>query len=164
MNAEYDQTPEITLRPETAGDEALLYELYADTRAEEMAMVKWDHATREAFVRMQFIAQRKGYREMFPQAAFSMILAGQQSIGRMVVNRNDGEMRLVDLVLLPAFRGRGIGTHLLTDLCAEADASKKPVRLHVLRNSPAKRLYERLGFCPSGETGFYEEMERHAKT
>ena len=163
MNTEQSAVGEITLRPESAGDEALLYQLYADTRAEEMAMVNWDPATKETFVRMQFMAQRKGYREMFPQAAFSIILAGGQPIGRIVVNRARDEIRLVDLVLQPGCRGRGVGTRLLSGLCSEADAAKKPLRLHVLRGNRARRLYERSGFGPKGETGAYEEMERPAK-
>ena len=163
MNAEHDPAQEITLRAERAQDEALLYQLYADTRAEELAALDWDPAAREAFVRMQFLAQRKGYRDMFPNAAFSIILAGGQPIGRIVVNRKDDEVRLVDLVLLPPFRNRGIGTQLLAGLCAEAATTNKPLRLHVLRGSRARRFYERLEFYKTGDTGVYEEMERRAK-
>lgn len=163
MNTE-SAAGEISLRPETPADEALLYELYADTRAGEMAMVNWDSALKEAFVRMQFVAQRKGYREMFPRAAFSIILEAGQPIGRMVVDRAAGEIRLVDLVLQPACRGRGLGTRLLSGLCSEADTEKKPLRLHVLRGNRARRLYERLGFFPKNQTEAYEEMERPART
>ena len=59
-----------------------MYHLYADTRAEELAALNWDPARRETFVRMQFTAQRKGYRDMFPNAAFSMVQAGGQAIGQ----------------------------------------------------------------------------------
>jgi len=48
---------------------------------------------------------------------------------------------------------------LLKDLLKEAAAASKPVKLHVLSNSPALRLYERLGFSPIGGDGVYLEMK-----
>jgi len=101
---------------------------------------------------------------MFPHAAFCIILEGSKPIGRMVVNRAEDEIRLVDLVLQPGCRGRGVGTCLLSGLCSEADAGKKPLRLHVLRGNRARRLYERFGFVPKSELEAYEEMERPART
>jgi GNAT superfamily N-acetyltransferase len=162
MSSDPETTPLITLRPESAEDEAQLYELYADTRAEELAGLGWDSATRTAFLTMQFRAQRQGYRNMFPQGAFSMIVADGRPIGRIVVNRNEDEIRVVDIVLQAPYRGRGIGTRLLAGLCAEAAAGKKPLRLHVLKDERAKRLYERLGFNQTDDMGMYEQMEWRA--
>ena len=59
-----------------------------------------------------------------------------------------------------AARGRGIGTALVTELFAEADASGRSVSIHVETNNPARRLYERLGFQDVGEHGVYVLMER----
>jgi len=63
-------------------------------------------------------------------------------------------------VLMPAQRGQGIGSSLLAAVVAEADAEVLPVRLHVEPWSPAKRLYERLGFRTLQVNGIYELMER----
>ncbi len=60
---------------------------------------------------------------------------------------------------MPEFRGRGIGTALVTELFAEADASGRSVSIHVESNNPARRLYERLGFQDVGEHGVYKLME-----
>jgi predicted GNAT family acetyltransferase len=38
--------------------------------------------------------------------------------------------------------------------------SGKPVVLTVLKNNPARRLYERLGFAVAGEAGVKLEMRR----
>jgi ribosomal protein S18 acetylase RimI-like enzyme len=43
-------------------------------------------------------------------------------------------------------QNRGIGTAILRSLQARAAAAKRPLRLNVLVNNPARRLYERLGF------------------
>ena len=67
----------------------------------------------------------------------------------------------IDIALLPAFRGRGIGSALITGLFAEADGALLPVRIHVEHANPAQRLYQRLGFAFAGEAGgVYRLMER----
>ena len=52
----FEQTG-ITLRAVAPEDEPFLAELYASTRADEMALVDWDAATKQAFLRQQFEAQ-----------------------------------------------------------------------------------------------------------
>jgi ribosomal protein S18 acetylase RimI-like enzyme len=48
---------------------------------------------------------------------------------------------------------------LLKRILDEAGAAGKAVRIHVERNNPAMRLYERLGFQPVEEHGIYWLME-----
>src|SRR4051812_19114238 len=62
--------PGISLRPITDADLSFLYKVYASTRAQEMALVPWSDAQKQAFVRMQFEAQHKYYREQFTTASF----------------------------------------------------------------------------------------------
>jgi len=62
--------------------------------------------------------------------------------------------------LLPAHRNQGTGSALLNDILAEATAVTQPVRLHVERFNPARRLYERLGFTVIGEGPIYLELEK----
>ena len=47
--------------------------------------------------------------------------------------------------VLPSFRGRGIGTGLLTKLLEQAPCDR--IGLSVQNSNPAKRLYERTGFA-----------------
>jgi predicted GNAT family acetyltransferase len=66
----------------------------------------------------------------------------------------------VDIALTPPYRGRGLGTRLLRGLIAEAEQSGRPLSLHVETHNPARRLYERLGFRPAGDSGeVYLRME-----
>ena len=149
----------ISLRPECAGDASFLVELYATTRADELNQTGWDAVTKAAFVKMQFNSMRQGYAAMFPDARFDVILFQQKPAGRLVVNRTDHEIRIVDIALLPAFRSRGIGTFLLQQLFSEAGRDGKPLRLHVLKSSGAAHFYERLGFRRGVEEGPYLKME-----
>lgn len=148
---------DIVLRPESAGDDALLFTLYASTRERELALTGWDEKQRQEFLRFQFAAMRAGYASAFPDAQFSIIQAGGQPIGRMVVHRAPEEMTLVDIVLLPQWRRRGIGTELLRRLMAEAAAKKNEINLHVFRSdADAARFYERLGFVKISEEGLHD--------
>jgi ribosomal protein S18 acetylase RimI-like enzyme len=152
----------ITLRPERPGDEAFLREVYGSTRQEELEASGMPLEMRAAFLDMQFKAQQQGYHSTFPQAEFQVIMLGNQAVGRMVVNRNVEELRLVDIALLPEHRNRGIGTALIQKLSTEATATGQPLRLSVIKGQRAFRLYQRLGFARTGESGGRDLMEWRA--
>jgi hypothetical protein len=84
-----EQTATYTLRPVQEADEALLLELYSSTRADEMALVPWDAAQKQAFLQMQFSAQQMHYRNYFPHATHDVIVTDGQPVGRLYVDRRD---------------------------------------------------------------------------
>ena len=146
---------QITLRPESGADSDFLFRLFASTREEEMNMVPWTLEQKNAFLRMQFQAQTTHYHQHFADAAFMVILYDTHPAGRLCVCRREQEIHVVDIALLREFRNAGIATRLLKDLLAEAETCKKRVTMYVLRNSPALRLYERLGFRVTDNGGVY---------
>jgi ribosomal protein S18 acetylase RimI-like enzyme len=150
----------VHLRPARDADRAFLVELYARTREEELEQVEWDPGMRRAFVEQQFAAQDAHYRGNYPGATLDVIEVDGSLAGRLYVHRGPSDIRIMDIALAPAFRGRGIGTQLLRDLMAEADASGRKLSIHVEVNNPARALYDRLGFRPAGEHGVYVLMER----
>ncbi len=75
------------------------------------------------------------------------------------MDRREDEIHLVDIALLPAARGRGIGCALIVELCREGARGGRPVRLRVERRNPALRLYRRLGFVEVGDECVYALME-----
>ncbi|HVT19106.1 MAG TPA: GNAT family N-acetyltransferase [Thermoanaerobaculia bacterium] len=151
--------PRLTLRPIVLDDLPFLYEVYAGTRAEEMAAVPWSEEQKQAFLRMQFDLQRRFYEENFPDAEYSIVLLDGRPAGRLYVHRRPDEIRLIDIALLPEHRGAGHGTALLRRLFGEATAAGKPLRIHVERFNPALRLYQRLGFTQIADQGVYLLME-----
>lgn len=150
----------MVLRPAGDGDRAFLAEVYASTRADELAMVPWSDEQKAAFLAHQFEAQDTHYRAHYDGAAFDVIEVDGERAGRLYVHRGAREIRIVDIALAPAFRGRGLGTGLLRALIAEADGGGRTLSIHVEMNNRARRLYERLGFRPVGEHGPYVLMNR----
>lgn len=151
--------PDVTLRPETPADEPLSRAVYAAARADEVARVPWTEEQKAAFLSMQFEAQRAHYREHYADAAFDVVVVDGADAGRLYVGRYDGEVRVIDIALLPEYRGRGVGTGLLTGLLDEARASGRKVVIHVEHENPARSLYDRLGFVPVETVGPYVRME-----
>lgn len=152
----------LSLRPERPEDEPFLREVYASTRQEELEASGLPVAMRAAFLDMQFKAQQQGYRGAYPQAEFHIILLGNQPVGRMAANRAAGELRLIDIALLPEHRNQGIGTTLIQKLSTEAAAAGQPLRLSVVKGQRAVHLYQRLGFAKTGESGWRDLMEWRA--
>ena len=150
----------VGLRLAVSGDESFLEAVYASTRAQEMAIVPWTDEQKQAFVRMQYRAQRQSYQNEFPASQIYVIEQNDRPVGRMIVDRSDARILLMDIALLPEHRNQGLGTALVRDLLNEADCLHKPVRLHVEDFNPAMNLYLRLGFVKTGEAGIYSEMTR----
>lgn len=150
----------LTFRPIRPEDHEFLHRLYASTREEELATVSdWSAEQKAAFVRQQFEAQHHHYQKYYPEASFDLVLEGGEPVGRLYVSRWEREIRLVDVALVPAARGRGLGTELLRELLAEGERTGKAVSIHVERFNPALRLYRRLGFREIEEKGPYFLME-----
>jgi len=152
-------TATLTLRPIRSDDEPFLYEVYASTRMEELAPLGWSAEQQAAFLTQQFNAQHQYYQANYPGADFQIILVNDQLAGRLYVDRRIGEIRIVDIALLPEYRNGGIGSRLLNDLLAESAQAGKFVSIHVEKFNPALRLYERLGFSISDDRGVYWFME-----
>jgi ribosomal protein S18 acetylase RimI-like enzyme len=151
---------DLALRPVEPADRELLYRVYASTRQEELAPVPWTMEEKETFLRQQYDAQDRYYRQVYFDASYDVILCRGEPAGRIYVYRGDEEIHIIDIALLPPFRERGLGGRLLAALFEEADQADKPVRIHVEHNNRAQRLYARLGFRPISESGVYKHLER----
>ena len=149
----------LSLRPATADDDAFSLQVYASTRANELALVPWTDEQKHWFVDMQFNAQRTSYQLDRPNAEWLIILHDEKAVGRMIVDRSDQTIRLMDIALLPEYRNHGIGSKFINDLLDESRETGKPILLHVESFNPAFNLYSRLGFKKIGESGFYVAME-----
>jgi GNAT superfamily N-acetyltransferase len=89
-------------------------------------MVAWTDTEKTAFVDMPFRAQAQYYRDHYPDTSYDVIMLDGQQVGRLPLAGRDPH---VDIALLPDSCNHGIGTALLRQLQAEAQASGKPLRI-----------------------------------
>lgn len=149
----------VTFRIIENADDEFLFQLYASTRADEMAaIIGWSEGDKDHLLRGQFYAQSQAYALNYIGAVHRIIQLDGTDVGRLIVNRADDHMRIIDLSILTAYRGRGIGTDILRSLMNEAHGGKVPVRLAVIPDSPAARLYVRHGFVAAERRGHHMDM------
>jgi ribosomal protein S18 acetylase RimI-like enzyme len=148
----------LILDPVCESDEPFLYRTYASTRTEEMALTGWNAEQQEAFLRMQYEAQRQSYRMHISDAQYLVVRCGKIAVGRLILERTAEEIHIVDIALLTQFRRQGIGSALMEGILREAAEFGKFVRLFVERFNPALRWYEQLGFGVVSAAPIYLEM------
>ena len=149
----------ISLRPATTEDQEFLLDVFKSSRGEDLRELGWEEDRIGEFLDMQFEAQQRLYESEYQQADDQIVLCAGQPAGRLTVERRDHEIRCVDVALLPAHRNTGIGTFLVRQLQDEARLVNKPLRLGVIRFTRAVRVFERLGFVRTSETGTHFQME-----
>lgn len=149
------------LRPIEEADSAILAEIYASTRRDELAQAPWSEEQKEDFLQQQFAYQHSHYQQHFSNASFDLLLKDGQTIGRLYVDRRDDAINIVDIALLPSYRGAGIGTSILQELIAETRARTegRSLFIHVEKMNPAMSLYRRLGFNKIEDREVYDLME-----
>jgi len=150
---------QITLRPVTEADDAFIFSCYASTRAQELAQVPWSAEQKEAFVRMQYTAQKQHYAAEAPQASHDLIYVDAVPVGRIFLDRRRDALHILDVTVLPQHRNHGTGSLLLRRLMDEAGKLGKPVTIYVESFNPSLRFFERLGFQKDHEKGFHLLMK-----
>ena len=139
----------LTLRPATQADGEALFQLLKATMKDYVARTwGWDEARQRAY-----------FWDRFDPATDRIVVLDEQDIGVLAASDQHDVLFVERLYILPAYQGRGIGTQLLRGIMARAFDRGLPVRLHVLKVNPARRLYERLGFTQVGETETSDIME-----
>jgi ribosomal protein S18 acetylase RimI-like enzyme len=153
----------VRLRGEREDDQTFRFALFCESRP-ELALLPLALPAREQLIVMQFRAQTISYRGDFPRARFDIIELGGVPIGRIVVDRADSEVHIVDQALIPPYRNLGIGSAIMRALMEEAARAGLPLRLQVaVDNASALRLYLRLGFAAVGQGPFHSHLEWRAQ-
>ncbi len=150
----------IALRPETEEDVPFLRRLYISTRWEELApIIDWSETQKLAFLESQFGFQRHHYLTYYASTDFAVLEQDGVPMGRLYIDRRSDTLLVVDVALLPEWRGHGIGAELMREVMAEARASGRTVTVTVEKNNRAQNLYRRLGFGEVADEGVHWIME-----
>jgi GNAT superfamily N-acetyltransferase len=86
----------------------------------------------------------------------SLVFHENELIGAVKYQSAENEVELIQIQIAPIHQGKGYGTGIIQQLLS--NAKEKSVKLTVLKNSPAVRLYERLGFRIFDEDSFEYHM------
>lgn len=152
----------ITARAMTDADLPFTAALYASTREQELARTNWPDDERRRFLDQQHAAQHHHYSTHYPGIDMLILEQGGAAIGRLYLVEWPDEYRVVDIAVAAPARGRGIGRAVIEDVQRAAEARGKGVSIHVEKQNPARRLYERLGFVLAEDKGLYDLLKWRA--
>lgn len=155
---------DLAFRPITDADLEFLYQVYASTRADELAPVPWSEEQKAAFLKMQFQAQHSDYQRNYSNAERLIVMRAGEPVGRLYLDRSSREHCVIDIAFLPEHRGQGLGGAVMRDLIDEAGAAGKSLSIYVEKFNPAMRLYRRLGFRTVEDMGVYDLMRWTAES
>ncbi|MCS4306608.1 ribosomal protein S18 acetylase RimI-like enzyme [Rheinheimera pacifica] len=148
----------LSVRPATAKDTVFLESLYQSTR-DDLSFLDAPEEQKAELMEMQFRAQTQGYGDAYPNAMYFIIEKHQEAIGKATLDFGPNEVRLIDLALIPAARGKGLGAAVVQAFQQASAAVAVPMTLTVLQeNTAAKVLYQRLGFVTTAIQQPYELM------
>jgi ribosomal protein S18 acetylase RimI-like enzyme len=141
--------PKYSLRQATYADYDFLYQLHAATMQEYV----------EATWGWQDAWQQEYFARKFDPDSRQIIQIDGGDAGVIAVEQRDEELFIALIEIHPSFQGQGVGSALLSHLIQTAHSQNLPITLHVLKtNSPARRLYERLGFVVVTEEDYRFKM------
>jgi len=157
------KTAACTLRTARPGDEEFLFQLFADTQ-EHLAVFRPNPVLYQSLVATQYKGREMSYAAEYPEAMNAILcVEGEERsalpVGRILVDCKPGCWRIVDIALLAAHRGRGLGSWALRTCQRQSEAAGARLTLAVRPEKRARRLYERLGFRATREDALAVEME-----
>jgi ribosomal protein S18 acetylase RimI-like enzyme len=134
---------EITTRPATAADTEFArgahHQAYRDLT--ERRFGQWSEQDQDAF-----------FTAAWTNAAYAVVLCEGIRCGYVCVESRDADVHVREIVILPAFQDRGIGSLLLQQAIDLARNRQVPVHLRTAHANRAASLYRRLGFREIGRT------------
>ncbi len=89
---------------------------------------------------------------------FEIILLDNIPCGYYSFEERENEIIGKELVLLPEFQGKGIGTNILTELIELSKVKNKVLKIGALKENKALELYRRLGFKDSEKNETHIEL------
>ena len=148
MKREYT---EFTLRPATVNDIEFIFELRVKTMMPFFeGTMGWNEA-----------AEREKAAEELTNAEIAMV--GGKRVGVIKVIPRVDELHLHQMQILPEYQKKGIGAVLVRRTIERSDQSRKPITLFVVKNTPAKLLYEQFGFVVTHDFDYSCKMCRQPR-
>lgn len=142
------ENKEFTLRPATVDDIEFIFGLRVKTMKPFFdAALGWNEAK-----------ERENASGELTNA--EIVMVGQKRVGVIKVIPSADELHLHQMQILPENQKKGIGAELVRRAIKRSEKSKKPITLFVVKNTPAKRLFEQFGFLVTNDFEYHCRMCR----
>jgi ribosomal protein S18 acetylase RimI-like enzyme len=150
--------PDFHLRPVHERDQEFIDTLYRSTR-EDLLMLPMDSVFIDNLIRSQQQIHALGVQQNYPNAQTIILEYQRQALGRMVFEHTTGDIRLIDIAVLPSAQRRGLARYMLQYLQQMAETRQASLSLRVVKNNfKARKLYLSAGFQLVGEDEVSEQM------
>jgi GNAT superfamily N-acetyltransferase len=132
----------VTLREARSSDAPLLLSLAREAYREVLSLQfdGWDDDVHGA-----------RFEEKVASLPFFVAELNGEPVAAVSSSIHDDHLRVNELVVLPSFQNRGLGSFLLLRELERARSVGLPVRLHTLRLNRARAFYERHGFMVTAQ-------------
>lgn len=146
------------MRLESPLDSMFLEQLYCESR-EDLYPLASQPEMFQQLIQMQLAIHLKGIEQRYPDAQSWVIFRDEQSIGRMVIDIDETDLRLVDLAISVTARNQRVAYEIMCALQHFAGQHHFSVSLSVMCNNVrAIGLYQKCGFVPIREDGVFLHM------
>lgn len=155
-------SPDFNLRPVQEHDQDFIAALYRSTR-EDLLGLPMDPIFIDNLIRSQQQIHALGVQQQYPNAQTNVLEYQGQLLGRMVFEHVAGDIRLIDIAVLPSAQRQGLARYMLQYLQQLADTHQASLSLRVFKNNlKARELYLSAGFQLVGEDEVSEQMRWRA--
>jgi GNAT superfamily N-acetyltransferase len=97
-------------------------------------------------------AQDQFFLDDWDDGPFDIILCDGAPCGYILVDERPDTVIMREILLMPQYQNKGIGTALIKEIQQRAHTRQVPVTLGTLHANNAARLYRRLGFHDTART------------
>ncbi|WP_333875087.1 GNAT family N-acetyltransferase [Methylobacter sp.] len=139
-------------------DQEFIDTLYRSTR-EDLLMLPMDSVFIDNLIRSQQQIHALGVQHNYPNAQTIILEYQRQALGRMVFEHTTGDIRLIDIAVLPGAQRQGLARYMLQHLQQMAETHQASLSLRVVKNNfKARWFYLSAGFQIVGEDEISEQM------
>jgi GNAT superfamily N-acetyltransferase len=140
----------VRVRMATPTDQSFLYKLNREAYEPLAARLfgLWNEDTQRARLEAKIL-----------QLEFRIVDFESQTVGAISSSEHRDHVFLHEMMILPEFQGRGIGSVVLRRELRGAKDIGKPLRLHTSRLNKAQEFYRRHGFVETGRDETFINME-----
>lgn len=141
----------LRVRPALSGDRSLLRRIITLDTEHMLENVPVD--VRRMIVAVQVEGRMNLVRRGHPAATCLLLETAGDVVGMVMVDLRRERALLLELIILPPWRGQGYGREMLAGLCSQADAEQWEMQASVFYDSPVRDFFQKAGFIPSHEDG-----------